>query len=407
MPWKETRVEDQRMKFVVDYQSGEWTMAALCREAGISRKTGYKLIRRYEEEGPEGLRDRSRAPHHQACAVSPAVEAGIVAARAAHPTWGPKKLGPWLRRHQPQVAWPAATSTIGAVLRRRGLTVSRRRVRRTPPYSQPFAACQGANDVWCADFKGWFRTGDGRRCDPFTVTDAHTRFLLRCQMLPQPSYEWVKPVLDAAFREYGLPRAIRTDNGPPFASLTLAGLSRLSIEWIKLGIIPERIAPGKPAQNGRHERMHRTLEEDTARPPKANGRLQQGAFDCFRQEFNYERPHEVLQQQTPGSVYQPSLRPCPLRLPEVEYPDGFHVRRVRHSGEVRWQGTLVYLSQTLAGEPVGFHQLDDRHWQICFGPVPLALWDAHRHQLIKPRKGQNTLNPMNEDEQMNAKVLPM
>ena len=381
MPWKETCVLDERMRFVVEYRQGQWSMADLCRVYGISRKTGYKLIYRYRDDGPVGLLDRSRAPRRQARAVSVEREEGIVRARTRHPTWGPRKLRAWLRDRQPREEWPAA-STIGAILTRHGLTAPRRHRRHTPRYSEPFVGCTAPNDVWCADFKGWFRTGDGRRCDPFTLTDAASRFLLRCQVVPHPAYEWVQPIVEAAFREYGLPRTIRTDNGPPFASVGLGGLSRLAIEWIKWGIIPERIAPAHPEQNGRHERFHRTLAADTAAPPQTNARAQQRAFDRFRREYNEERPHEALGQKTPAAIHHPSPRLCPPRMPAIEYPAEMAVRRVGRRGSIRWRGDWVSLSRVLIGEWVGLSQRDDRYWDIYFGPVLLALWDAQQHRRV-------------------------
>jgi transposase InsO family protein len=221
---------------------------------------------------------------------------------------------------------------MGQILKRHDLVIPRRRKRRSPPYAEPFVASEQPNDVWCADFKGWFRTGDGARCDPFTLTDNCSRYLLRCQAVTSPDHSRVRPILETAFREYGLPRAMRTDNGPPFASTTVRGLSRLSIWWIKLGIIPERIDPGRPEQNGRHERMHRTLKEETATPPQATLGAQQRAFHRFCREYNEERPHEGIGQQTPGSRYRPSARPYPLLVPEFTYPRGFMLRTVRGPG---------------------------------------------------------------------------
>ena len=298
MPWKETCPMDERVKFIGMYLEGELSMVELCRQFGVERKTGYKWVHRYEQGGPAGLVDRSRAPHHHPNAVVREIEDAIVTLRGRRPRWGPKKLRVKLGRREPPVSWPAA-STIGEILQRHGLVVSRRRKRRTPPYVAPLLSAEQPNDVWCADFKGWFRTGDGSRCDPFTLSDSASRLLLRCQAVLHPDEESVRPVLDAAFREFGLPRAIRTDNGPPFATTTVRGLSRLSVWWIKLGIVPERIEPAKPAQNGRHERLHRTLKQETASPPARTLRLQQRAFDQFREYDNHDRPHEALEQQTP------------------------------------------------------------------------------------------------------------
>jgi putative transposase len=245
VPWKETGPMDERLKFVGMYLSQEWSMSALCRDFGVSRKTGYKWIERYREGGAAGLVDRSRAPLSNPQAVPRAIVQAVLAARGKHPTWGPRKLRVWLERESGTRIWPAA-STIGEILRRRGLSVQRRRSRRTVPFTEPFRACDSANAVWSADFKGWFVTGDGQRCDPLTISDNYSRYLLRCQALTAGNCQMVRPIFEAAFREYGLPDAIRTDNGPPFATTTVGALSRLSIWWLKLGISPERIEPGKP-----------------------------------------------------------------------------------------------------------------------------------------------------------------
>ena len=405
MPWKETCPIDERMKFMGLYLQHEWSMAALCREFGISRKTGYKLVRRCIEQGPAGLEDQSRAPHHHPNAVSAAIERAIVSARREHPTWGPKKLRAWLQRHRPGTVWPVA-STMGQILSRHGLTVPRRRSRKVVVYSEPFVGCDYANAVWSADLKGWFVTGDGRRCDPLTITDNYSRFLLRCQAVSPTDHDAIQPVFEAAFREYGLPVAIRTDNGPPFATTTVGGLSRLSIWWLKLGIMPERIEPGKPEQNGRHERMHRTLKRETATPPQRTWRAQQRAFDRFRTEYNQDRPHQAIGQQPPASLYSPSPQPYPLMLPEMTYPEEYLVRRVYDKGSIVWKSRHIYLSETLGREIVGLGQVSDRIWDIYFGPIKLAQLDTQEYRLIHlPRKRKKT----NEEkkEQQSKKVLPM
>ena len=334
--------------------------------------------------GLDGLKDHSRARRHHPNAVLDEIEAHIIKSRSHHPHWGARKLKVCLERQYPTWHWPAA-STIGEILKRHGLVIPRRRSRKSPPYDKPFVNCHGPNQVWCADFKGWFRTSDGQRCDPFTLSDAFSRYLLRCQAVLRPDYHSVKPLFDAAFREYGLPVAIRTDNGAPFATTTLAGLSRLSIEWIKLGIRPERIRPGRPAENGRHERMHRTLKEETAKPPKATRRVQQRAFDSFRQEYNQERPHESLGQRTPAECYYPSPRPYPLHLPEIAYPDDYHLRKVHPQGDLRWRYQQIYLSETLAGEVVGLKPIDERYYQISFAHLKLAILDDYRGKIIRPK----------------------
>ena len=383
MPWKETCSMDEKVKFIGYYLEDEWSFAMLCREFGISRKTGYKYINRYHKFGIDGLNDLSRAPHNHPNAVPVEVEEAILSLRSAHPTWGPRKLQAWLKSHQPRINYPAS-STMGEILKRHGLSVPRCRVRRTPPYTEPFMGCNSPNDVWCADFKGWFLTGDGCRCNPLTISDASSRFLIRCQIVDHSDFAHVKPIFEAAFLEHGLPLAIRTDNGVPFATTTLGGLSQLSIWWLKLGIIPERIEPGHPEQNGRHERMHRTLKQDTANPPKQTLRTQQMAFDRFREEYNFERPHEALNQQPPGKSYYDSPRPYPLIIPKIEYPDYMKIRKIHHQGDLRWRGRQIYFSKTLAREDVGLKQVDERFYDIYFDNIKLATLDDYKFKIKRP-----------------------
>lgn len=319
-------------------------MAELCRHYGIARRTGYRIAARWQQSGAEGLKDLSRAPHHHPNQTAEAVEAAVLALRRAHMSWGPRKLRARLEAGHPERAWPAA-STIGTLLRRAGLVHARRLRRRTPPFTQPFAQAGEPNAVWCADFKGWFRTRDGERIDPFTMTDAASRYLLRCQAVEKTDTAAVRSITEAAFREYGLPLAIRTDNGPPFASRAVAGLAPLSLYWMKLGIVPERIQAGHPEQNGRHERMHRTLAAETAAPPQASRRRQQEAFDRFRSEYNHERPHEALGQKPPAALYTSSPRAYPARVPEPEYDSGMVVRHVYPHGQFFWKGHYVFLEQ--------------------------------------------------------------
>lgn len=385
MPWRETTVLDDRVQFIAMYLSKELSMADLCRAFGISRKTGYKFVQRYKLHGPEGLVDIPRAPYSHPNAVPEQVQDEIIALRGQHPTWGPRKLRVVLARDTPQIAWPA-TSTIGAILKRRGLAVARHRTgqqaaTRSVTLTQPGTP----NDVWCADFKGHFPLRDRRRCHPFTITDDYSRALLRCQALHHTNTHTLKPIWVGAFREYGLPRIIRTDNGPPFASNGLAGLSGLAVWWIKLGIRPERIQPGHPEQNGRHERMHRTLKQEATKPPQADICSQQRVFDRFRHDYNNIRPHEALAQNTPATVYAVSPRSYPLRTPQIQYHTATAVRRVRTTGCIRWQGRLLFVSETLVGETVALEQLDDRYWALYFGPIPLAILDNHLGSWAPPK----------------------
>lgn len=384
MPWKETRVEEERLKFIVaslDEDSG-WTMSELCAAFGISRKSGYKWVQRYQAAGLDGLRERRRAPFHHPNATPAQVVGQLIAARQQHRFWGPRKLVAALKREQPEMEWPAP-STAGAILKRQGMVTPRRRRRGAVGVGHPgLSTPTHANQVWAVDYKGWFRLGDGQRCDPLTISDLFSRYLLACRRVPRLTAHCARPVFERAFREYGLPDTIRSDNGSPFASAGLGGLSRLSVWWVKLGIGLERIVPGRPDQNGRHERMHRTLRRETAVPPCANAAAQQRRFDRFRTSFNTERPHEALNDTVPAQWYRASARPYPSRIAAVEYPGHFEVRRVRTSGEMKWQGALVYLSEALVGEPVGLEAISDRHWKISFGPIELGLFDTHTRQLL-------------------------
>ena len=330
---------DEKLAFVSECLRGELPMVALCEDYGISRKTGYKWLGRYRERGAEGLVERTRAPRCHGRSMAPEVAEAIVALRRARPHWGPRKLRAVLMGEQPGKVWPAA-STMGDLLRAEGLVSARRRRRRIAAPSRTLRPANGPNDVWCIDFKGWFRTRDGERCDPLTVTDAYSRFLLACVILP-PRTEEVRAAVKQLFERYGLPETIRSDNGSPFAGTGAGGLSRLSVGWLKAGIALERIDPGQPQQNGRHERMHKTLATETTRPPAASMERQQDRFDRFRQDFNANRPHEALGQQPPASFYRPSPRAYPERLQEPWYDAWHAMRRVRartgrSSGAATW-----------------------------------------------------------------------
>jgi transposase InsO family protein len=370
------------MDLIVEYKDEEESMAELCRKFGISRKTGYKWLGRWQAEGPRGLEDRSRAPRTHPNQVPPDRVERVLQLRDRY-RWGPKKILALLERENGGIDWPAI-STIEEILKDRGRIVPRKKRRRVPPQTRPLAHATGPNAVWCVDFKGEFLTGDGACCYPLTISDACTRYLLRCQGLEQTGQDRVRPIFEWAFREYGLPQAIRSDNGPPFASRAVAGLSRLSLWWIKLGIVPDRIAAGHPEQNGRHERMHLTLKQETAHPPASTFRKQQERFVAFREEFNEVRPHEALDMATPASRYVPSPRAYPAREPEIAYPVEWTVRRVQKRGEFHWQGEPVPLSEVLAGEPVGLEPVDGQYWRVYFGPVWLGAFDANRRHMLTP-----------------------
>lgn len=377
MPWARTDSMSERLKFVATYLEYDVCFSDLCHDFGISRKTGYKWVRRYELGGASALHERSRAPRDHPNAVDEDVVEAIVALRRRHPRWGPRKLKVVLARKWAQAEVPA-TSTIGDILKRNGLVHPRRRIRRSSPFADQLRQYSGPNAVWCADFKGHFPIG-GQRCHPLTISDGFSRYLLGCRALRRPRHRCAKDVFEAVFREYGLPQAIRTDNGPPFSTLALAGLSRLAVWWIRLGIRPERIMPGRPDQNGRHERMHSTLKAETAKPPRSSFSAQQRVFDRFRLEYNQERPHEALDQQVPASLYRPSLRAYPSYLPQPEYPSRFETRLVYPNGVFSFFSmTQWYASICLAGERVGLEPCDDGCWRVHYGFVPIGVLDLKR-----------------------------
>jgi len=384
MGWKETCAVEERMRFVLAVREHEESFAAICRRFGVSRRVGYKWLERFEAEGAIGLLDRSRAPLHHPQMIADRIAKRCLEVRRAHPTWGPLKVRAYLERQAPATEWPAA-STIGELFDREGLTVKRKLRRRSPPSSTPFAHCGTANDVWCIDFKGWFLTGDGKRCEPLTITDAYSRYLLRCQALARTDTEHVWPVLDAAFREFGLPRYMRSDNGSPFASCGAGGLSKLSVKLIKAGVMPERIAPGKPQQNGRHERMHLTLLQEVASPPANSMREQLKRLRDFQRLYNEERPHQALDNATPSDRYESSSRHFDGILREPDYPDDQDVRRVRHNGEIKLNGNMIYISAALAGEPVGLAE-DGDGWTVSYGPIILGTIAHRSDQLQKPKR---------------------
>lgn len=381
MPWKKARVMDEKVKLIADWISREYTIVELSEMYRVSRKTIYKWIGRYERQGAEGLAERSSAPLRRPWATPPEVISYILGVKTKHTKWGPRKIVAWLKNAYPEKVWPAA-STAQAILMREGWVKTRHRRRHTPSYSQPFIDSKQANDVWCADFKGHFMLGEGRRCYPLTITDSFSRYLICCQGLYNARYLPVRKYFERAFRENGLPLAIRTDNGSPFASVALGGLSSLSVWFIKLGITPERIEPGKPQQNGRHERFHRTLKESAITPPKHTLSAQQRAFDRFKTEYNTQRPHEANGQKPPSSVYQPSSKSYPDKLPEITYPDELTLRYVRTGGCIRWQGGFIYVSKALTGEYVGLKQTGERSWEIYFSSFLIGRLDESLQRII-------------------------
>lgn len=366
---------DERLQFVRDAQRDHFTMSELCARYGVSRRIGYKWLARYEAEGRRGLADRTHVPHHCPHKISAATEELLITARLAHPHWGARKLLAALARQHPRLGtWPAA-STVADLLARRGL-VQKRHPQRKPVHPgvvRPVA--DAPNELWTADFKGQFRTGDGRYCYPLTLADLYSRYLLSCRGLLSTQTVTAKPIFEHAFRTYGLPLAIRTDNGVPFATQAIHGLSYLNVWWMRLGILHQRSRPGCPQDNGAHERMHRTLKRQAIKPVRASCAAQQRNFEAFRHEYNEDRPHERLQQQTPGSRYQSSARAYPERLPPLEYPGHFQMKKITTGGTFRFQQRLLYLANAMVDQHIGLEETDDGIWAIHFNTVLLATFD--------------------------------
>jgi putative transposase len=387
MPWKELSKMDEKLQFLADLLRGEATMTELCEQHGISRQTGYQLKKRYLEEGATGLQERSRAPLCHGRRTDEEIARSIIDLRKQRPHWGAKKLLKTLRDADPHIAWPARSTTTD-ILKRAGLVRERRRRMRPTAVDQPFAHVLAANDTWCIDFKGWFRTGDGERCDPLTVTDAFSRYLLCCNIMAEQIAP-VRQAVDRLFKEYGLPHVIRSDNGTPFSCAAApAGLTRLSVHWLKLGIALERIVPGQPQQNGRHERMHKTLKAETVSPAATTRREQQKRFDCFREDFNDNRPHEALNMDTPAQHYRCSPRPMPKRVAELYYSADHDVRRVRSKGDIKWLGETVFISEALSGEPVGLTELENGDCLVRFASVDLGIIERKTRKLIRYTAGR-------------------
>jgi putative transposase len=392
MPWKECHVVDDRLRFVARVLDGE-KMAPLCKEFGISRKTGYKIFVRYKDCGVRGLTDRSRRPYRHANQLPMVVEKAIVALKREYPSWGAPKIRERLRRRCPELLCPAI-STVHAVLDRHGL-VTRRRRRRVRLRGTPLSRPTQPNDLWCADYKGEFMLANRRYCYPLTVSDFATRYLISCEALSTTQEQYAFTVFERLFKEFGLPRAIRTDNGVPFASAhALYGLSKLSVWWLRLGIALERIAPGHPEQNGQHERMHLTLKREATKPSAANVLQQQARFDAFMACYNHERPHQALGMQVPGDLYAPSPRTYG-GLPELEYPLHDWTVTVTTCGRICFRRRKINLSQVFSGQQVGVRQVSERIWLVTFMHYDLGYFDDETCRL------EPIANPFG------PKVLPM
>jgi putative transposase len=378
MPWSQP--VDQRHQFVMEKLSGEFSMTELCLRHGISRTTGYQTLWRWFAEGDDGLEERSRAPKSCPHATDEVAVQALLKARRAHPTWGARKLLEWLGERRPQlVPILPAPSTGADILKRNGMVAKRLRRRCRPPVNNFLTQPTHPNHVWTADFKGEFKTRNGVYCFPLTVADDFSRFILACVGHLSTDKDDTRASFELLFREYGLPEIIRTDNGTPFASNGIGRLSTLAVWWITLGIRVERIAPGEPTQNSRHERMHRTLKAECTRPPAHDLEGEQVLFDSFRLVYNFERPHEGLNMATPASVYAPSPRPYPDVIPEAEYPAHYETRHVASNGCVRWRTATVFLTTTLEGEWVGFHEIDDGIWSVEWRDIELGRYNERTH----------------------------
>jgi putative transposase len=386
MPWRHTSPLDQKTQFIADYLRRTLSITELCELYSVSRKTGDKWIERSLTSGPSGLEDRSRKPCSSPTQTPQHLVDAFIELRCRHPSWGAKKLLSILQKRHPSGALPGR-STVCDILRRHGLVPKKRHKRHIGHPGKPTTLIAAPNDVWSADFKGQFKTGDGLYCYPLTVADGYSRFLLGCQALSSTRVAEAKPVFTRLFKEFGLPKRIRTDNGVPFATTTLGRLSQLSAWWVRLGILPEFIEPGKPQQNGRHERMHRTLKAETTRPPARTRRAQQSKFAHFREEFNCQRPHEALDMRTPAACYEPSPRKMPNKPPPLEYPDRFEVRYVSANGGIRWNHQWVNVSHVCVGEYVGLEEIDDGVWNVYFGPLKLGRL-LERHMRIEDAYGR-------------------
>lgn len=386
MPWRQTEPMNERARFVTAVESGVFSMSELCREYGISRKTGYKWMERFHDDGYAALEDRSRAPHTCPHEMPIEISELVIQTRKDHPRWGARKLIVHLANKYLALAeqLPSATRAF-ALLKRSGYITERKcRNRSAHPGCSPIVA-NAPNDLWSIDFKGQFRTLNKQYCYPLTVTDALSRYLLACDGLVSTAYEGARPVLERLFQECGLPLAIRSDNGAPFCSTALGGLSRLSIWWMKLGIGHQRNRPGKPQDNPRHERMHSTLKQETIRPPAQDIALQQQRFDAFRLEFNCERPHEALNMRTPASIWRPSTRTMPQRLRAPEYASHMQVRSVRSNGEIKFGGRFYFVSELLVNERVALEEIDDGLWSVMFYETLLARLDIRKQRLLSFR----------------------
>jgi putative transposase len=383
MPWKEVKPMDEKLHFITDFNDQLFDFTELCRRYGISRKTGYKYTHRYREDGPAGLEPRSSRPHHSPTKTDPKIEQAFIELKKIRPDRGAKKLIRPYRKKYPGWHVPSE-STVNEILSRNNLVNHRIKTKPQHP-GKPISIACDSNDLWGVDYKGPFKTRDGNYCYPLTISDYFSRYIIGCRGLYSPNLEDTKEVFRRVFQEYGLPQRIRSDNGTPFSSPTMGRLSRLSVWWIRLGIFPELIEPGEPQQNSIHERMHRTLKDATTHPPASNLPAQQRKFNDFIEDFNYDRPHEALGQEPPATLYKPSNRPFPAKLPQVEYPRHFHVRLVSTNGGIMWKHKWVNITRVLEREYIGFEEIDNDIYDVFFGPVLIGRFNSIKGAVISRR----------------------
>lgn len=382
MAWENYKVEQQRLQVVQAYALENSSMTNICKQYGISRKTGYKWYQRFLMQGEKGLKDLSKAPHNPNHSYTDQQINKAIDLKLKRRTWGPKKILAKLEEQFPNENWPSPTR-LYEIFKEYHLVTSRR-IKGRVPATAPLGGLTDCNNTWAVDLKGWFQTGDGRKCEPLTITDCFSRYLIRCTHLDKHTVEYVWPIFDEAFREYGLPNRLRSDNGPPFGSIGAGRLTGLSINLIKAGVIPEWIRPGHPEENGRHERFHLTLKQEVASPPKDTLALQIQAMSQFHHEYNFERPHEALEMKTPGNCYHSSLRTWDgiLRPPEYDTKQ-MEVRKVCQSGCIWLCQTEYYIGQTLTGEYVGLKTNQDNELELYYGPVYLGK--LSNKKLEKPK----------------------
>jgi transposase InsO family protein len=381
MPWKTVKPMDQKIQIISDWLSEQYCKIDLSKKYCISRPTVDKWINRYLKIGLDGLKDLKREPKNKHQKTPEQIIQRIIEFKTNNYKRGPKKIYSQLTKEQPKIKWPSP-STIGYWLKKHGLTIPRKRFKRVAPYNEPFIHCKEPNDVWSADYKGQFLTKDKYQCYPLTISDNYSRYLIKCQGLRGPRHNETREVFKRAFREKGLPKAIRTDNGTPFSTPSISGLSRLSIWWIELGIIPERIEKGCPQQNGRHERMHRTLKYETLDRKAKNIKEQQKQFDLFQEDYNYHRPHEALGQRTPSDYYQGSQRPYVETPKKPDYGAEFNIRKVRNKGEILFEGRRLFLTNLLSHKYVGLKQISDECWDIYYYACPIAVLSLRKNKIF-------------------------